>query len=113
MTEIDPGLLPHVVLMPDRVHDRTPSAALMGEMLRLAMLLADRAAIDEIDAHATPSPRPDCLDTWLDVQPMLSLHERAPASVDQAACVIAYARMRGLTRHHPKHAHLVRVVRRP
>ncbi|HOW47344.1 MAG TPA: hypothetical protein PLB26_06785 [Rubrivivax sp.] len=77
-----------------------------AEIVRAAVILADRSALTHIAAYSAS----EYLDgtTWRDTRPMTDLREHSPAFTDLARLSVDYARLRGLLQPHPRHAYLVR-----
>lgn len=91
--------------------DARPDAAnavSMGEQVRLACAIADRACVDDIRTMAVAAPG-----GYWDTRPMLDDREHSPAWIDMAQQALAYADLRGLLQRHPADHHLVRIKHVP
>lgn len=80
----------------------------VGEQVRLAVAIADRAVLDDIRSLSAAARAP-----WWDTRPMLDEYERAPHTIDIAQQALSYAELRGLIRRHPEQHYLVRIAREP
>lgn len=80
--------------------------------LGLALRIANRAAVEDIEANAI---RVWTMTSglWYDVRPMLDPREASPEVIDMASEAIAYAAKSGLIEQHPapELAHLWRITR--
>ena len=85
----------------------------IATMARLAVEIADRAAITDIECETHPVKLDDSPHTWRDVRPMVDEREHAPESIDMAMRAIDYALLRHLAERHPQHQHLLRITRHP
>lgn len=88
---------------------RQSSAEHMAEIFRRSVLIADAAAVSDIETGAATvadDPR------WYDVRPMLDEREHSPQVIDMATEMLAYAEQRGLIQRHQVEPHLVRIDRR-
>lgn len=82
-------------------------------MAFLAVEIADRAAVADVECACV---RDDSLDDglrWLDLRPMLDEREHAPQSIDMARQAVDYLVLRHLAQRHPQHQHLLRITRHP
>lgn len=87
------------------------NAVQAAELFRRSLLIADRAAVADIESNAHAVR----LETvrWYDVRPMLDEREQSPEGVDMNREALDYALMRGLIVRHHADAHLVRITRMP
>lgn len=90
--------------------DLAVNGVVLAEMLRHSLLIADRAAVTDIECEATRCTLPGSAYRWYDVRPMLDDREHAPEYVDMNRQCIDYAVARKLVLQHPEHTHLVRVA---
>jgi hypothetical protein len=99
---------------PSDLYATNAGAQQLAEVLRLALNVADRAAVCDIECECVMHDRDeDGNRRWLDTRPMLDPREHDPALIDMARESLAYARARGLIEFMVGHPHLVRVLRRP
>lgn len=89
-----------------------PTAAWMGDVMRLAVTIADRAVLELIESEAFRGG-PGADEGWLDVRPMVSEHEHSPRNADLNRAYLSYADTRRLITRHPADNNRVRIVRRP
>lgn len=87
------------------------NAVQAAELVRRALLIADRAAVADIEDN-TPSMHL-YTQRWYDVRPLLDEREYSPPCVDMNRESLDYALMRGLIDRHPSEPHLVRILRQP
>ena len=87
-------------------------AAALARVHHLALTLADRACIADIESEGFPERDAEGR-LWHDVRPLLDDREHAQVFVDMAREALDYAQLRGLVEVHPKAAGLVRILRRP
>ena len=90
----------------------TDHATRLGDMLRLAVACADRAAIADIE-QLPVEPSGGLTVQWRDTRPLLCDRERPPECIDMARQALDYADLRRLIVRHPVHHHLVRITRLP
>lgn len=83
---------------------RADNAVALGDQVRLACAIADRACVDDIRSMAIAAPG-----GYWDTRPMLDPREHSAAWIDMAEQALAYAELRGLIQRHPADHHLVRV----
>lgn len=84
------------------------TAALIGQTVRSALLLADRMCLQLV--QQLPVERSGAGTEWRSVRPLLNQHEYAPASIDMHLQVMQYLFLRGKVAHHPDDWHLVRLT---
>lgn len=87
------------------------TAALIGQTVRSALMLADRMCLQLV--QQLPVERTGEGTAWRSVRPLLSQHEHASASIDMHLQVMQYLFLRGLVAHHPQDWHLVRMTGQP
>lgn len=90
------------------MNQQSGNAVAMGDMIRLATAIADRAAVDDIRSMATAAPG-----GYWDTRTMLDEREHSAAWIDMATQAIDYAALRGLITRHPRDHYLVRVKHVP
>ena len=87
------------------------TAALLGTTVQLALSVADRAVMADIESYAVCSGRDAEGRRIWDVRPMTDEREHAPEIVDMAREALAYARLRRLTVEQPDAPHLLTMTR--
>lgn len=87
------------------------NAVQASELVRRGLLIADRAAVADIESEAVGVHL--YTQRWYDVRPMLDMRERSAACSDMNREALDYALMRGLIVRHHADAHLVRITRMP
>lgn len=80
-----------------------------GNIIALAMRIANRAVVTDIECGA------HCVDIgdglrWWDIRPMLDDREHCSESIDMAAEAIAYALDSGVVLQHPVHSTYLRIA---
>lgn len=93
-------------------HGADGTASLLGTTVQLALSLADRAVLADIETYAACSGRTAEGRRIWDVRPMTDEREHAPEIVDMAREALAYARLRRLTQGQPDAPHLLTLNRR-
>lgn len=87
----------------------TLNAVHMAELVRRGLLIADAAAVADIEDGSFVMVVNNV--QWLDVRPMLDEREHSPTVIDMAIEVLTYAEQRGLIERHQVDAHMVRIRR--
>jgi hypothetical protein len=83
-------------------------AAQLGEQLRTATAIADRAVVCLIECEGIRLEQPGGA-VWYDTAPMVDPREQPPQAIDINTEELRYAELRGLIQRDPLHPHLVRV----
>jgi hypothetical protein len=82
-----------------------------AQHLTLAMRIANRAVVEDLETYAHEVKLPGETTTWHDTRPMLDPREHAPIAIDMAVEALAYAEQAELIVRHPAERHLVRISR--
>lgn len=91
--------------------DLSDNAVAMGQMLRYSVLIADRAAVSDIEVEGVQCQVEGSPHRWYDVRPMLDEREHSPECIDMNSQSLAYAVQRRLIERYAEHRHLVRILR--
>ena len=94
------------------------NATRLGEMVRAALCVADRAVVEDLEdlptePTAAGGPVHDAELAWRDTRPLLDPREHAPQVIDMTRQALYYADLRRLISRHPTKPHLVRIVKFP
>lgn len=84
------------------------NAVALGDQVRLATAIADRAAAEDVRTMAIAAPQ-----GYWDTRPMLDSREHSPAWIDMAEQAIQYLELRALLQRHPIDRYLVRLKHVP
>jgi len=87
------------------------TAALIGTTVQLALAVADRAVVADIEAFAAPAGRDHRGQRLYDVRPMTDPREHSADVVDMAREALAYARLRRLITEQIDAPHLLTLTR--
>lgn len=91
--------------------DLSINAVAMGQMLRYSVLIADRAAVSDIEVEGVQCQVEGSTHRWYDVRPMLDEREHSMECIDMNQQSLVYAEQRRLIQRHTAQRHLVRILR--
>lgn len=86
------------------------TAGLISETVRLALSVADRAVVQDIESFAVTAGRDHRGRLLWDTRPMTDEREHSPECIDMAREALAYARLRRLISEQIDAPHLLTIV---
>jgi hypothetical protein len=86
------------------------SLALTHQLVGMALALADRSVVCDVESEGNLVVMPDG-SRWWDIRPMFNPHEHCNEVIDMARQAVSYGLARGVLFGHPLHEHLVHIAR--